>query len=186
MPTIGTITTAALSIASFLVLAIVTAPISANVRRWANDKGHDGYLLFIANHIPARVYKMLAGWNALRQLWWLWLVLGASGGLGTALWLLAGPTPPSVIASTSTPLAMSKEEVETKLGVWDTVTHNKMGILLGALNSIELGFNRWPSMINSIPSSRDQLHTDIVQGPDKFIEACDDLEKLRSEYLNDK
>jgi hypothetical protein len=41
---------------------------------------------------------MLTGWAPLKQLWWLWLCLGLSGGLGISLQLLA---PPQAISPTT-------------------------------------------------------------------------------------
>jgi hypothetical protein len=95
MPTTATIQTVALSICGFLAAAVITALISANVRRWANEKGHDRYLLTVWNMLPEWGHKLLAGWNPLRQLWWMWLCLGLSGGLGGALWLI--PQPPGIV-----------------------------------------------------------------------------------------
>jgi hypothetical protein len=98
MPTLATIQTAAIAIAAFISLAICSALISANVRRLANEKGWDAFFLLAWNIAPAWGRKMLSGWLPLRQLWWLWLSFGMSGGLGIALWLLA-PVPMPVSTS---------------------------------------------------------------------------------------
>lgn len=66
---------------------LLTAIISANVRRWASDKGHDGYLLSIWNMLPEWGHRILSGWRVLSESRWIWLCLGLSGGLGAALWI---------------------------------------------------------------------------------------------------
>jgi hypothetical protein len=92
MPTLETIRTAAIAIAAFIGLTICSGLITANVRQLANEKGWDAIFLRAWNVAPAWGRKMLSGWLPLRQLWWLWLSFGMSGGLGVALWLLA-PVP---------------------------------------------------------------------------------------------
>src|SRR5277367_1872277 len=93
MPSIATIRTVALSIFGFIGLSVVGAVISANVRRWANDKGHDGFLLQFWNMLPEWGRRLLAGWRPLRQWWWVWLCLGLSGGMGGSLWVLKETRP---------------------------------------------------------------------------------------------
>jgi len=36
------------------------------------------------------IINMIRRWQAVRQLWWLWLAMGLSGGFASALWLLPG------------------------------------------------------------------------------------------------
>jgi hypothetical protein len=98
MLTLSTIKTAAFAIAGFIILGIGSGLISANVRRLATEFGWDTFFLWAWNAVPAGIRKMLSGWKPLRQLWWLWLSLGMSGGLGTALWLLS-PEQMSISAS---------------------------------------------------------------------------------------
>jgi hypothetical protein len=89
IPSLQTIETSAFTLAWALILGIVWALVNANIRHWAGAKGHDVYLLKVWNSLPEWGRKLLVGWRPLRQLWWLWLSLGLSGGLGTALWLLS-------------------------------------------------------------------------------------------------
>jgi hypothetical protein len=91
---------AALAIFWLLIAGIV----SANVRVWAAAIGLDQFLLRVWLAFPAWLRNMLAtlsapltGWTSLRQLWWLWLVLGLSGGLGTALKVLDGEEPSAIL-----------------------------------------------------------------------------------------
>lgn len=100
MPTLTTIRTAAIAIASFIVLAIVSALISANVRRLASERGWDAFLIWAWNAAPAGLRNILFRLGPLRQLWWLWLSLGLSAGLGISLWLTSAQ-PAATIADTA-------------------------------------------------------------------------------------
>lgn len=111
MPPLAIIQTVALSIFSFIAVAVITAFISANVRRWANEKGHDAYLLTLWNMLPEWGHRLFSGLQPLRQLWWVWLCLGLSGGLGGALWLLSVPRPAVSVLS---PDALAKGAAEAK------------------------------------------------------------------------
>jgi hypothetical protein len=108
---LATIQTIALSIFGFVGVTVITGFISANVRRLANEKGHDAYLLKLWNMLPEWGHKLLSGWQPLRQLWWIWLCLGLSGGLGGALWLLSIPQP---AVSTLSLDALTKAAAEAK------------------------------------------------------------------------
>jgi hypothetical protein len=96
----------------FIALAIITGFISANVRVFASNRGFDTYLHRLADHpqIAAAIRatiewyrRIVAGWQPLRQRWWLWLALGLSGGIAASLWMV--PTLPTLIAEQSVPSA---------------------------------------------------------------------------------
>jgi hypothetical protein len=118
MPTLSTITTAALAIAgaifAFIAIHFFQSLISANVRRWASETGHDAYLLKLWDALPEWGHKLLAGWPFLRQLWWLWLCFGLSSGLGGALWLLSMPQA-SVSTSSTEDIAKAVAPIQAEL-----------------------------------------------------------------------
>jgi hypothetical protein len=100
VPFLQTLETSAFTFAGTLIVGIVWALVNVNIRHWAVSKGHDVYILRLWDLLPEWGRKLLAGWSPLRQLWWLWLSLGVSGGLGIALWLLAPeamPIPTSAV-----------------------------------------------------------------------------------------
>ncbi|SHL95864.1 hypothetical protein SAMN05444159_7295 [Bradyrhizobium lablabi] len=83
----------ATGIFSFLVLAVISSIISANIRTYASKRGHDTYLDRFADHPQVINWcrRMIAGWQPLQRRWWLWLALGLSGGLSAALWVMPSP-----------------------------------------------------------------------------------------------
>jgi hypothetical protein len=105
-PAVTAIRDGAIGVAIFIVLAIITAIISANVRHWAQAKKYDTYFLrawnLIADMLPG-------GWTSIRQLWWAWLCLGLSAGLGVALLLLQ---PADLVTSVTSKSIGSDELVE--------------------------------------------------------------------------
>lgn len=117
-PTLLTVRTAAIAIASFIFLGICSGLLSANVRRLASEKGWDSLFLKVWNSTPEWGRKLLSGWNPLRQLWWLWLIFGLSAGLGVALSLLP-PLFPSMDA-TANAVKEAVAPVQTRL---DEKTH---------------------------------------------------------------
>ena len=121
--TLSTIRTVALWIFGFLASAMITAFISANVRRWASEKGHDSYFVRLVEFIPER------GWINIRQWWWAWLCLGLSGGFGGALWLQPATSLPS-------PDALTRAAAETKAqqATEDQEHISKLEAKLNALN----------------------------------------------------
>ena len=66
------------SVIVFIVLAMTTGLISANVRKLADRHGWDNLLIRGAEQLR---------WERIRGLWWLWSIFGLSGGLALALWL---------------------------------------------------------------------------------------------------
>jgi hypothetical protein len=94
---LATIRTSALAIAGFILLAIISGLISANTRRVAAEHGWDTFFLRAWNAIPAGWRNVLPD-SPPHKLWWLWLCLGLSSGLGIALWLLSPPPPIEIFA----------------------------------------------------------------------------------------
>ena len=121
MPILATIQTAAVAIAGFIIFAIFSALVGANVRRLAAEKGWDSIFLRAWNAAPEVMRNMLSSWLPLRQLWWLWLSLGLSGGLGMALWLLAPArihaTPAPDIEKAMAPIRAELEATKQQLQV---------------------------------------------------------------------
>jgi hypothetical protein len=80
---------AAVGIAAFLALGILTALISANVRVLAAQRGWDQHFSNLWQQIEQWpvIAMMLRMVPALRKKWWVWLFLGVSGGLASGLWL---------------------------------------------------------------------------------------------------
>jgi hypothetical protein len=71
----------------FILAAIVTAFISANVRELARQRGWDTFLVRWWDALPPQLRDALR-WERLRGLWWLWAIFGLSGGVTLALWLI--------------------------------------------------------------------------------------------------
>jgi hypothetical protein len=67
---------AATSVFGFILLAMASGLISANVRKLADRHGWDNFLVRWAEELR---------WERLRSLWWLWLIFGLSGGVALAL-----------------------------------------------------------------------------------------------------
>ncbi len=78
---------AAVGIAVFIVLGILTALISANVRVLAAQRGWDQHFSNLWQRIEQWpvIATMLRMIPALRKKWWVWLFLGISGGLASGL-----------------------------------------------------------------------------------------------------
>jgi hypothetical protein len=70
--------TSLFSVFVFIVLAMATGLISANVRKLADRYGWDNLLVRGAEKLR---------WERVRGLWWLWSISGLSGGVALALWL---------------------------------------------------------------------------------------------------
>lgn len=62
----------------FVILAMATGLISANVRKLADKYGWDNVLVHGTDKLR---------WERVRTLWWLWSIFGLSGGITLALWL---------------------------------------------------------------------------------------------------
>jgi hypothetical protein len=108
VPTLDSIRAAAVGIAIFNALAICTGLIGANVRQLAAAKGWDSHFLRTWDYLPAASAKV---WPRLRTLWWAWLYLGLSAGLGIALSQLDQNQPSQQPATTTyelTPTQVSK------------------------------------------------------------------------------
>jgi hypothetical protein len=73
-------------ILTFVVLAMATGLISANVRKLADKHAWDNFLVRGTDKLR---------WERVRGLWWLWSIFGLSGGVALALWVY--PTSPSEI-----------------------------------------------------------------------------------------
>jgi hypothetical protein len=82
-------------ILTFVVLAMATGLISANVRKLADKHDWDNFLVRGTDKLR---------WERVRGLWWLWSIFGLSGGVALALWLtplLVGP--PTLVARQAGP-----------------------------------------------------------------------------------
>jgi hypothetical protein len=88
--------TAATAVAAFIIVTMIGGLISANVRLAASRRGWDTGLDQVITAIEqtpvvgwlvARIKSVLPGWSELRHRWWLWLVLGLSGGVAISLWV---------------------------------------------------------------------------------------------------
>lgn len=62
----------------FILSALASGLISANVRKLADKHGWDNFLVHWTEKLR---------WERLRALWWLWSIFGLSGGFALALWL---------------------------------------------------------------------------------------------------
>jgi hypothetical protein len=137
MPATATIQTIALSIFGFVASALITGFISANVRRWATEKGHDAYLLKAWNMLPEWGHSLLAGWGPLRQLWWAWLILGLSGGLGLSLLISSRPPLPAsdipVKAGPESPLQPDEAKPERSPPVYGSLQSWQSTLFINAL-----------------------------------------------------
>jgi hypothetical protein len=69
---------AATSVFVFILLAMASGLISANVRKLVDKHGWDNFLVRWTEELR---------WERLRRLWWLWSIFGLSGGVALALWL---------------------------------------------------------------------------------------------------
>jgi hypothetical protein len=77
------------SFISFIILAMASGLISANVRKLADKHGWDTFLVHWAEKLR---------WVRLRGLWWVWWIFGFSGGIAVVLWIiqLTAPSPPEI------------------------------------------------------------------------------------------
>src|ERR1700733_14123878 len=86
------------AIAAFLVLAVISSLISANVRTAATKRRWDTILdtfidqvaaIPVIGRLVSSARAMIAGWGPLQRRWWLWLALGLSGGIAISLWAVS-------------------------------------------------------------------------------------------------
>ena len=130
----------------FILSAMASGLISANVRKLADKHGWDNFLVRWTEKLR---------WERLRGLWWLWTIFGLTGGVALALWLTPQTVGPSTTAAT-VPSAQQIPQVsphrQTKTGIdlnqysWKTCfdysTNN--GVVTVSLNAIsfEIHFSR--------------------------------------------
>jgi hypothetical protein len=69
---------AATSVFAFILLAMASGLISANVRKFADKHGLDNFLVRWTEKLR---------WERLRGLWWVWLIFGLTGGIALTPWL---------------------------------------------------------------------------------------------------
>ena len=74
---------------TFIVWPVVSGFFGANVRRLAQEKKLDGFLVVAWDAAWSRTRNVLPGRQVVRERWWLWLGFGLSSGLGVSLWLLS-------------------------------------------------------------------------------------------------
>jgi hypothetical protein len=88
----------------FILTAMATGFISANVRKLADKHGWDNFLVRWTEKLR---------WERLRGLWWLWSIFGLSGGVALALWLAPHlVAPPPIVAG---PRAGAPPKTELRL-----------------------------------------------------------------------
>jgi hypothetical protein len=95
-----------------ILIFIVGAFASANVRKFASERGWDNGLVRLWDTLPEKLRDELR-WQRLRGPWWLWAIFGLSCGVALALWLaplFAGP--PTIIAG---PQAGAPPKTELRL-----------------------------------------------------------------------
>jgi hypothetical protein len=106
-----TVRTVVSAVLLFVVLGIANSLIGANIRKLAEEQKWDNlFLRWWAS--------MTADWETTRRRWWLWLLLGVSGGLAGALWLISAyPNPPSAeeIAKATEPIQRDLRAANEKL-----------------------------------------------------------------------
>jgi hypothetical protein len=79
---LDTVRTVASFVLVFVVAGISNSLISANVRKLAQEKKWDNFFLHGWAHVTG-------DWETIKRRWWLWILLGAAGGLAGFLWLVA-------------------------------------------------------------------------------------------------
>jgi len=78
------------SVFGFILFAMASGLISANVRKLADKHGWDNFLVRWAEKLC---------WERLRGLWWLWAIFGLSAGVALVLWLFPLLlSPPTIVA----------------------------------------------------------------------------------------
>jgi hypothetical protein len=97
--------TAATSVFVFILLAMASALISANVRKLADKHGWDNFLIRWTQQLR---------WERLRGLWWLWSIFGLSGGVALAVWLLPFVQPNHEPSDLTQQLDKIKQERDSK------------------------------------------------------------------------
>jgi hypothetical protein len=105
--------TAATSVFSFILLAMVSGLISANVRKFADKHGWDNVLVRSTEKLR---------WERVRGLWWFWSIFGVSGGVALVLWVtpLVGVSP-AFVATNNLLTADSPNYVGSPLGIrWES------------------------------------------------------------------
>jgi hypothetical protein len=200
------IRTAATSVFGFIVLAMTSALISANVRKLADKHGWDNLLVRSTEKLR---------WERLRGLWWLWSIFGLSGGVALTLWLtplivgenveMAGlrddldaarrrvnsleaalqsratsVPAPSVTVSPPSP-KMTQEARATNLEIWHSVNDECVDGLVHTYNDLDLVLHDWPSKLKT---SRDSFVSSIVTTIPGLKAGDECLDKLLREYHN--
>jgi hypothetical protein len=91
----------------FLALQII----NANIRKLAQEKGWDNLLVRLLSVVTA-------DWETTRARWWLWFLVGASGGVAAILWYSALYPPPlsaEAIKEATAPLEAERDKLAGKL-----------------------------------------------------------------------
>jgi hypothetical protein len=119
-PSFATLQAMAIGVAIYLVVRIGEALIHANVVRWAERQGLDSFLTGLWEWLPVGARRMIAGWPEMRRRWWLWLLLGASIGIGivpSGVKSIAGLlySPPNDLTPSAPPAAPSQPAQNDKI-----------------------------------------------------------------------
>jgi hypothetical protein len=88
---------AATSIFIFILLAMASGLISANVRKLASERGWDNFLVHGWDRLP-QTWQNKLRWECMKRVWLLWFIFGASGGIAVTLWLTPIPLKSSFLA----------------------------------------------------------------------------------------
>jgi hypothetical protein len=104
----------ALGLVLFTALGfLVTQVFSANIRKFLQDKGWNNLLIRFLSFL-------WADWETTRKRWWLWFLMGATGGLVATLGYFAlHPTPEAIAVPYVNPLhdARAKWELAEHLSL---------------------------------------------------------------------
>src|ERR1700720_453031 len=101
-------------IASIVVggfLLVIGLVFKESIKELLKHWGWTTFLIYRWDALPER-WKDRFRWEGLRGLWWLWSILGLSGGLLLALWLIPQPPP---LAAPEPRLGSQIETLQTQL-----------------------------------------------------------------------
>jgi hypothetical protein len=198
---------AATSVFVFILLAMASGLISANVRKLADKHGWDNFLVRCTEKLR---------WERLRGLWWLWSIFGLSGGVALTLWLTplivggrglenvevaglredldaalrrvasleaalqsrATSPAPSVAISPPSP-NMTQEARATNLEIWHSVNDECVKGLINTYNELDSVLNDWPLKIKT---NKGAFVASMINATSGLKSGDECLDNLLSEY----